>query len=243
MRLGESPLPIPVPRSLRATPPLPRPHPQCPPAEFHNNPLPEKPPSLQQLKARRESCCLLSAKFPLPRAGETSRGAASGGPATLAASTARAFQHTRDSDPTPLAARPPCSSGTSPGTVDAGPAHQILPTLLVWKQARPAPARPSASAAASRLAGLPAAPAGPCQRATWPFPGRAGRRSPTRLLVPALPRASPRWPLLPGPASSADFPITRQDLNNAFSGSPNFERQWRKRCWFGALSLSGHNSV
>lgn len=64
---------------------------------------------------------------------------------------------------------------------------------------------------------FPTAPAGPCQRATWPFPGEGGARLPQPpLLVPALPRASPRWPLLPGPISLADFPITRQDLNSWF---------------------------
>lgn len=99
----------------------------------------------------------------------------------------------------------------------ADPTHQILPTLPAWTQDRTGPARPSVGAAASRLAGLPAAPAGPCQRATWPFPGRAGRGSLSPLCwsppYHGWVRAGPSFRGLPLLLTSR---ITRQDLNSGF---------------------------
>lgn len=118
---------------------LPCPAPKVPSCRVSQQPLLEKPPSLQQLKARNPVAVL---KFPLPRVGETARCAAPGRPATL---TALALEHTRDSDPTPLAARPPSSGvlvllGQAPGLrtlASPGPAHRILSTHPAWNQARP----------------------------------------------------------------------------------------------------------
>lgn len=97
----------------------------------------------------QESC---SFKFPLPRVGETARCAAPGRPATL---TILALEHTRDSDPTPLAARPPSSGvlvllGQAPALrtlASPGPAHGssqlTLPgTRLARDRQHPALERP-----------------------------------------------------------------------------------------------------
>lgn len=80
----------------------------------------------------------------------------------------------------------------------------------------------------------------------WTFPGRAGRRSPSPeapLLVPALPRASPCWPLLPGPSSTADFLITGQELNNGISQVPKLRKAVVAEMFGGPFPLSRSSCV
>lgn len=196
MRLGESPLSTPVPHSLWETPQLPRPHPRCPAAEFHNSPsLRSRPPSSR----RRPGTLRLSAKFPLPRAGETARCAAPGGPATLAAPTVLAFVQAPDSGSTPrgCAASPrraPCLPGTSPRTQDAGVPRPSSPEPPNSPSLEPGSPR---AGERLRWCGLvpscrPSCPALPAGSVALPREGGAALPSPQApLLVPALPRASP----------------------------------------------------